>query len=239
MIWNFVNSMPQVYRGSPLVFTNKWFGNCQNCHFNRSVTITGITVSGKACYGILFKCQTIEANCNTETQIEMRDGTVEHFPGWHWCAPAGSAAPRCRTCGRIWGRRTARRNWGREGGAWAPRRSGAPAGRFNHEVMKSAHHLVARWNYKTFSRKWKNWYNGYDIWYLHNISHHGISHSLPKVNECTSKNNLMTCYSSLRASAVARGNFKNISQRFCLRAHSPSTVNEVCCEVTLWVLRHI
>ena len=23
---------------------------------------------------------TVAANCNTETQIEMRDGTVEHFP---------------------------------------------------------------------------------------------------------------------------------------------------------------
>ena len=26
------------------------------------------------------ECSTVAANCNTETQIEMRDGTVEHFP---------------------------------------------------------------------------------------------------------------------------------------------------------------
>ena len=26
------------------------------------------------------ECSTIAANCNTETQIEMRDGTVEQFP---------------------------------------------------------------------------------------------------------------------------------------------------------------
>ena len=25
-------------------------------------------------------CSTVEANCNTETQIKMRDVTVEHFP---------------------------------------------------------------------------------------------------------------------------------------------------------------
>ena len=27
------------------------------------------------------KCSTVAANCSTETQVEMRDGTVEHFPG--------------------------------------------------------------------------------------------------------------------------------------------------------------
>ena len=26
------------------------------------------------------ECSTVTANCNTEEQIEMRDGTVEHFP---------------------------------------------------------------------------------------------------------------------------------------------------------------
>ena len=26
------------------------------------------------------ECSTVAANCNTETEIEMRDGTVEHFP---------------------------------------------------------------------------------------------------------------------------------------------------------------
>ena len=27
------------------------------------------------------ECSTVVANCNAETQIKMRDGTVEHFPG--------------------------------------------------------------------------------------------------------------------------------------------------------------
>ena len=27
------------------------------------------------------ECSTVAANCKAETQIEMRDGTVEHFPG--------------------------------------------------------------------------------------------------------------------------------------------------------------
>ena len=27
------------------------------------------------------KCSTTAANCSPETQIEMKDGTVEHFPG--------------------------------------------------------------------------------------------------------------------------------------------------------------
>ena len=134
MIWNFVNSMPQVYRGSPLVFTNKWFGNCQNCHFNRSVTITGFTVSGKACYGILFKCQTIEANCNTETQIEMRDGTVEHFPGLR--GPRRGGARGAQAWDRRWPRwgRRPREEWGirrRPRGEWGglwPRRGWGSAG---------------------------------------------------------------------------------------------------------------
>ena len=26
------------------------------------------------------ECSTVATNCNAETQIEMRDGTVEHFP---------------------------------------------------------------------------------------------------------------------------------------------------------------
>ena len=26
------------------------------------------------------ECSTVAANCSTETQIEMRDGTVENFP---------------------------------------------------------------------------------------------------------------------------------------------------------------
>ena len=30
------------------------------------------------------ECSTVAANCNTETQIEMRDRTVEHFPGASW-----------------------------------------------------------------------------------------------------------------------------------------------------------
>ena len=28
-----------------------------------------------------YECPTVGANCNTETQIGMGDGTVEHFPG--------------------------------------------------------------------------------------------------------------------------------------------------------------
>ena len=29
----------------------------------------------------LSECSTVAGNCNTETQIEMSDGTDEHFPG--------------------------------------------------------------------------------------------------------------------------------------------------------------
>ena len=32
-------------------------------------------------YNLNTECSTVSANCYTETQIEMRDGTVEHFPG--------------------------------------------------------------------------------------------------------------------------------------------------------------
>ena len=28
-----------------------------------------------------YECYTVAANCSTVTQIEMRDRTVEHFPG--------------------------------------------------------------------------------------------------------------------------------------------------------------
>ena len=39
--------------------------------------------------GVHFsECSTVAENCNCETQIEMRDGTVEHFPG----SPPPSAA---------------------------------------------------------------------------------------------------------------------------------------------------
>ena len=36
-------------------------------------------------------CLTVAANCNTETQIEMRDRTVEHFPGLEEAVPAARA----------------------------------------------------------------------------------------------------------------------------------------------------
>ena len=28
----------------------------------------------------IFQCSTVAENCNTETLVEMRDGTVDHFP---------------------------------------------------------------------------------------------------------------------------------------------------------------
>ena len=31
------------------------------------------------------ECSTVAANCNTEIEIEMRDRTVEHFPGRDLC----------------------------------------------------------------------------------------------------------------------------------------------------------
>ena len=51
---------------------------------------------------------TVAANCNTEMQIEMRDGTVAHFPGrpfWPFCPFSGMAG--CSkvngvSCGRWW-----------------------------------------------------------------------------------------------------------------------------------------
>ena len=30
-------------------FINGWFGNCQNCHCKRGVTVTSVTVSGEVC----------------------------------------------------------------------------------------------------------------------------------------------------------------------------------------------
>ena len=42
------------------------------------------------------ECSTVAENCNTETQIEMRDGTAERFPGGAWrrrSPPGTRAAP--------------------------------------------------------------------------------------------------------------------------------------------------
>merc|ERR1739842_48924 len=30
-------------------FITEWFGNCQNCHCKRGVTVNGVTVSGEVC----------------------------------------------------------------------------------------------------------------------------------------------------------------------------------------------
>ena len=54
-------------------------------------------------YNLNTECSTVSANCYTETQIEMRDGTVEHFPG----SPPPSAA--WRTGRPSAGRRLRRR----------------------------------------------------------------------------------------------------------------------------------
>ena len=37
------------------------------------------------------ECSTVSTNCNTETQIETRDRTVEHFPELHVCVREAEA----------------------------------------------------------------------------------------------------------------------------------------------------
>ena len=50
-------------RAPTLFYFKNWFGNCQNCHCNWGVTLTGVTVSGEACNVIVCLSVRSSAAC--------------------------------------------------------------------------------------------------------------------------------------------------------------------------------